>query len=151
MNLRAPHCWLLLLLLLLLCRLMGRLPIGCMGRLTTVSACTCASLNQRSNPLAIFTNSVWMPQRKGLKRACERRRFVLGAACMDAQRASSQPRPLPLPMPLPLQLLLVPLLSGQPLTGDRAPRTGQGSQPGHAGSSISKAPSKPLKIINLSL
>ena len=84
MNLRAPHCWLLLLplllllllppllllLLLLLCRLMGRLPIGCMGRMTAVSACTYASLNQRSNPLlplAIFTNSVWMPQRKGLK------------------------------------------------------------------------------------
>jgi len=33
---------------------------------------------------------------------------------MDAPRASSQPRPLPLPMPL--QLLMVPLLSGQPLS-----------------------------------
>jgi hypothetical protein len=37
---RALHCW-----LLLLCRLLGRLTIGCMGRTT---ACTCASLNQRS-------------------------------------------------------------------------------------------------------
>ena len=33
--------------------------------------------------------------------AGERRRLVLGAACMDAARASSQPRPLPLPLPLP--------------------------------------------------
>jgi len=43
----SPHCWLLLPPLLLLCRLMGRLPIGCMGRMTAVSACTFASLNQR--------------------------------------------------------------------------------------------------------
>ena len=50
---RGPHCWLMLplppQLLPLLCRLMGRLPIGCMGRMTAVSACTCASLNQRSD------------------------------------------------------------------------------------------------------
>ena len=74
--------------------------------------------------------------REGPKgRAGERRRLVLGAACMDAPRASSQPRPFPLPMPLhsrapclclclcqlpelplPLQLLMVPQLSCQPLS-----------------------------------
>jgi hypothetical protein len=48
-NSKAPHCWLLL--LLLLCRLLDRLAIGCMGRTTAVSACMCTSLNQRSNLL----------------------------------------------------------------------------------------------------
>jgi hypothetical protein len=70
----SPHCWpppplLLLLLLLLLCRLMGRLPIGYMG--IAVSAClqVCfpQSEKQPSYPLAIFTNTVCMPQKKGLK------------------------------------------------------------------------------------
>jgi len=65
-----------------------------------------------SYPLAIFTNSMWMPQRKGLKGMWEEAFFR--AAYMDAPRASSQLRPLPLPMPL--QLFMVPLLSSQPLS-----------------------------------
>lgn len=60
---------LLLLLLLLLCRLMGRLPIGCMGRTTAecLHRCFPQSKKQPSYPLVIFTNSVWMPQGKGLE------------------------------------------------------------------------------------
>jgi hypothetical protein len=56
-------------MLLLLCRLLGRLTIGCRGG-TEGEWYTCASLNQRSNlsyPLAIFTHSVKMPQKKSLE------------------------------------------------------------------------------------
>jgi hypothetical protein len=87
--------------------------------------CTCASLNQRSNPLlplAIFTDSVWMPQRKAW-RGCERRRSNFSwseHAWAPPRASSSQPCPLlesllhPLPapeLPFPLQLLMVSLLS----------------------------------------
>ena len=118
-------------MLLLLCRLLGRLPIGCTRRIT-VLARVLPSIREAtlSYPLAIFTNSVWMPQRKGLRGLSEEEACSC-AACMGAPQASSQPRPLPLPLassvsslrPLPLQLFAVPLLSSQPFSWTGGSRT----------------------------
>jgi len=92
---RASHCWLLL-LLLLLCRLMGRLPIGCMGP-TAECLHACFPQSEKQPSLIHLPSSLTLcgcPKGRAW-RACERRRLVLGAACMDAPQASSQPRPLP--------------------------------------------------------
>jgi len=71
-NSKAPHCWLLLLplmLLLLMCRLLGRLTIGCMENdsCECLHVCFPQSEKQPSLTLAIFTHSVRMPQKKSLK------------------------------------------------------------------------------------
>ena len=132
MNSRAPHSWLLLLpllLLLLLCRLLGRLTIGCMGRTT---AYTCASLNQRSNLLlpTCQQHSLWLdaPEKEpegavrggGLFLEPRERPTQSHVHTTTQVHSSTAPAPLflcQLPeLPLPLQPLMVSLLSGQPLS-----------------------------------
>jgi len=148
-NSRAPHCW-----LLLMGRLMGRMPFGCMGRMTAVSACT---LNQRSNPLLptchLHELCVEAPK-EGPEGA------VRGGGLFLEQHAWTPHGPLHSRAPC-LCLCQLPELP-LPLHGPSAERPAsqrdrglknrvRGSQPGHAGSSFLKPPSKPLKIINLSL
>ena len=66
--LSAAACVVLLLLLLLLMgRLLGRLLIGCMGRTTAFWMLPWIKEATLSYPLAIFADSVWMLERKGLK------------------------------------------------------------------------------------
>ena len=160
MNSRDPHCWLLL--LLLLSRLMGRLPIGCMGRTTAsaVLACVRESLNQRSNPFTHLSSSLTVcvcPKGRGW-RACERRRLVLGAACMDAPRASSA-APLAFAYASASSLSFLSLCSFSCPSAERpasqlgtgAPKTGQGFTTRARWELILKTSLKSLKIINLSL
>ena len=128
-NSKAPHCWLLLLplmLLLLMCRLLGRLTIGCMENdsCECLHVCFPQSEKQPSLTLAIFTHSVRMPQKKkGLRglseeEACSRSSmhgrptglFTVRAPCLCLCLCQL------LELPLPLQLLMASLLSSQPLS-----------------------------------
>jgi len=91
-------------------------------------------------------------------RACERRRLVLGAACMDAPRASSA-APLAFAYASASSLSCLSLCSfscpsaERPATqlGTGAPKTGQGFTNRARWELILKTSLKTLKIINLSL
>jgi hypothetical protein len=81
-----PHCW----PLLLLCRLMGRLPIGCIGRLSAwLLAFLLPSIREASlsYPLASNTHSGWVSQRKGLKGLWEEE--ACSRSCMHGHPTAS--------------------------------------------------------------
>ena len=97
--LAAAACVVLLLLL-------GRLAIGCMRRTTAVSACMCASLNQRSNLLlpTCHQHLFWMDAPEGGPEGAVRGGDLLlelHGQSRGTPQASSQTCPLPLPLPPP--------------------------------------------------
>ena len=126
---RAPHCW----LLLLLCRLMGRLPICCMGGTTAECLHLCFPQSEKQPSLTHLPSSLTLcvcPKERAW-RDCEE-------AC---SWSSMHGRPTPLhncapclclclcqlpELPLPLQLLMVSLLSGQPLSWGQGLKNGSG-------------------------
>jgi len=103
-----------------------------MGKMTAVGACTCASLNQRSNLLlpTCQQHSLWLdaPEKEpegavrggGLFLEPRERPTQSHVHTTTQVHSSTAPAPLflcQLPeLPLPLQPLMVSLLSGQPLS-----------------------------------
>ena len=94
MNSRALHCW------LLLCRLMGRVPIGCMGK-TMVSACHVHSVWMQEGPEGAVRGGGLSLELHGRPTGL----FITALPCLCLLL------PLPAELPLPLQLLMASLLS----------------------------------------